>query len=402
MECQARPAAAVVVEQDAAAEVSDASARECESSLKSTADEEEEEEEEGDSGRRAANGNASPEAGPAAAAAAVVERRNSVRLLRPREYSLNDAEDPEQTLFYAAQMGYTSAVSRLCTRYRASISPAALRHALSIAARQGHAALVSILLEAGADPDVADSEGWTPLRASAWGGHASAVQVLLERGALVDASDSEGRTALRAAAWAGHEEVVRALLNAGARVDGEDKQGRTPLIAAAYMGHADIVAALLDAGAQPDHVDCEGRTALSVAVLSVACRVTEQAARRSRRPRTVSTGQRMMKRRPSKVDSENPGASPMANDSAGAADANLRGPVPPSESSAPGTLSGTLDGDDYEAVETVTILLEYGASVNHQDKEGMTPLLVAAFEGHRYGSHLFFSTAVTLFVLNGL
>lgn len=324
-------------------------------------------------------------------AAALLERRNSVRLLR-HAHSLNEAEDPEQSLFYAAQMGYTSAVTKLCNRYRTSISPAALRHALSIAARQGHASLVSILLEAGADPDVADSEGWTPLRASAWGGHASTVQVLLERGAQVDASDSEGRTALRAAAWAGHEEVVRALLNAGAQVDGEDRQGRTPLIAAAYMGHADIVAALLDAGAQPDHVDCEGRTALSVAVLSVACRTQSHNnppsganggnSVRRRRPRVL------LKRRPSKINSDD-ALDPTGHD--------LRDTSsPPTEVSAAsiysdsgitgtltGTMTGTLDGEDNEAVETVTILLEYGASVNHQDKEGMTPLLVAAFEGHR-------------------
>lgn len=310
---------------------------------------------------------------------AVLERRNSVRCLRQREHSLNEADDPEQSLFYAAQMGYTSAVAKLCNRYRSSISPAALRHALSIAARQGHASLVSTLLEAGADPDVADSEGWTPLRASAWGGHASTVQVLLERGAQVDASDSEGRTALRAAAWAGHEEVVRALLNAGASVDGEDRQGRTPLIAAAYMGHADIVAALLDAGAQPDHIDCEGRTALSVAVLSVACRTQPNnhaptGSVRKRRPRVL------LKRRPSKIDSED------VQDSRETSPPELVPTLPDASlnGTLSGTLSGTLDGEDNEAVETVTILLEYGASVNHQDKEGMTPLLVAAFEGHRY------------------
>lgn len=34
-------------------------------------------------------------------------------------------------------------------------------------------------------------------------------------------------------------------------------------------------------------------------------------------------------------------------------------------------------------MQVVTILLERGATVDHQDKDGMTPLLVAAFEGHR-------------------
>ena len=300
------------------------------------------------------------------ATTSAVERRNSIRYtIRPREHSLNETDDPEQSLFYAAQMGYNSAVTKLCQRYKSAISAAALRHALSISSRLGHANLVSTLLEAGADADAADSEGWTPLRASAWGGHVSVVEVLLSRGAQVDASDAEGRTALRAAAWAGHQEVVRSLLNRGAKVDGQDLQARTPLIAAAYMGHADIVMALLDAGAKPDHVDCEGRTALSVAVLSVACR-TDAPARRNRRRRTP----RVSKRRPSQ-NAESVDAEPTEIPTGGGGGGG-------------GTLTGTLDGEDNEAVETVTILLEHGADVNHADKEGMTPLLVAAFEGHRY------------------
>lgn len=35
-------------------------------------------------------------------------------------------------------------------------------------------------------------------------------------------------------------------------------------------------------------------------------------------------------------------------------------------------------------MQVVNILLERGADVDHEDKEGMTPLLVASFEGHRY------------------
>lgn len=46
-------------------------------------------------------------------------------------------------------------------------------------------------------------------------------------------------------------------------------------------------------------------------------------------------------------------------------------------------LPAAVNDDEAESVETVSILLEYGATVDHQDKEGMTPLLVAAFEGHR-------------------
>lgn len=37
----------------------------------------------------------------------------------------------------------------------------------------------------------------------------------------------------------------------------------------------------------------------------------------------------------------------------------------------------------FTFLKVVNILLERGAAVDHQDKDGMTPLLVAAFEGHR-------------------
>jgi ankyrin repeat domain-containing protein 50 len=248
-----------------------------------------------------------------------------------------------------------TAVKKLTTRYRPLLDDGAMCQALSMAARQGHASLVTLLLDAGADPHSADAEGWTPLRAAAWGGHNDTVEILLKRGAQVDACDAEGRTALRAAAWAGHEEVVKTLLASGAGVDGQDRQGRTPLIAAAYMGHADIVAALLDAGAEPDHADCEGRTALSVAVLNVTCRSANQSeapVNRSRRNRSASTGSVRTRRRPS---------APRADQ----------------------LQSHPADEEEGDAVETISILLEYGATVDHQDKEGMTPLLVAAFEGHR-------------------
>lgn len=43
--------------------------------------------------------------------------------------------------------------------------------ALHVAARMGQAQVVKVLLEAGANADQADVDGWTPLRAAAWGGH---------------------------------------------------------------------------------------------------------------------------------------------------------------------------------------------------------------------------------------
>lgn len=42
---------------------------------------------------------------------------------------------------------------------------------LNLAARHGHGDVVAVLLAAGATPDHADCDGWTALRAAAWGGH---------------------------------------------------------------------------------------------------------------------------------------------------------------------------------------------------------------------------------------
>lgn len=42
---------------------------------------------------------------------------------------------------------------------------------LNLAARHGYADVVRVLLAAGASADHADCDGWTALRAAAWGGH---------------------------------------------------------------------------------------------------------------------------------------------------------------------------------------------------------------------------------------
>lgn len=42
---------------------------------------------------------------------------------------------------------------------------------LNLAARHGYTDVVRVLLAAGASADHADCDGWTALRAAAWGGH---------------------------------------------------------------------------------------------------------------------------------------------------------------------------------------------------------------------------------------
>jgi ankyrin repeat domain-containing protein 50 len=63
--------------------------------------------------------------------------------------------------------------------------------------------VIELLLEADADPELADKAGRTPLWAAAAAGHASAVRALLFWGCCVDTIDQDGRTVLSVAAAQG-------------------------------------------------------------------------------------------------------------------------------------------------------------------------------------------------------
>ncbi|KAH0608757.1 uncharacterized protein H6S33_001891 [Morchella sextelata] len=136
---------------------------------------------------------------------------------------------------------------------------------LAVAARNGHEKAVRALLEKGAAVDCLDGNGLTPLSYAANWGHEKVVRALLEKGAAVDFLDGAGRTPLSYAAERGHEKVVRALLEKGAAVDCLDGNGLTPLSYAAVWGNEKVVRALLEKGAAVDCLDGAGRTPLSYA-----------------------------------------------------------------------------------------------------------------------------------------
>jgi ankyrin repeat protein len=69
---------------------------------------------------------------------------------------------------------------------------------LYIAAQNGHAAVVSVLIAAGADVNKARASGGTPLYIAAQRGHAGVVDLLIAAGANVNATRKNG-TALNIA-----------------------------------------------------------------------------------------------------------------------------------------------------------------------------------------------------------
>lgn len=126
--------------------------------------------------------------------------------------------------------------------------------------------MVELLLIEGSEVDVRDNvTGKTALIKAAYGGHFKVVNLLLEAEADPDAVDSQGYGALAFAASFGHREVLASLLEHDADPDVADLFGITPLIHAAARGDFLSVRLLLEAGATATREDVEGKSALDYA-----------------------------------------------------------------------------------------------------------------------------------------
>jgi ankyrin repeat protein len=138
--------------------------------------------------------------------------------------------------------------------------------ALAHAAVEGDIATVRTLVADGADVNVRDSGGNTPLFEAALFGHPDTVEALLAAGAEVDPRDIRGDTPLLRASQYGYTPIVRLLLAAGADVNAQNGADWTPLMQAAYGGYAETVQTLLDAGASLSATNMFQKTALDLAL----------------------------------------------------------------------------------------------------------------------------------------
>jgi len=175
---------------------------------------------------------------------------------------------------------------------------------LHAAAAAGNVAEVERLIAAGANRELRDGNGRTPLHVAAYRKQYDAARVLMKRGANPNALDAQrydvvtiaavaedvpmlkvaleggtsaknvtspyDGTALIAAAHLGHDEVVRVLIAAGAPLDHVNNLGWTALIEAIVLGnggkrHVETLRALVVAGANPNLADGRGTTPLALA-----------------------------------------------------------------------------------------------------------------------------------------
>lgn len=112
------------------------------------------------------------------------------------------------------------------------------------AAKQGHG-MAEALAQDGWALDLPDNTSRAPLHWAASNGHADAVQHLIDAGADVNIKDVDGWTPLHFSALNNKTDCARRLLDAGCRHDHDEGSGQTPLHVAAEYGAVDVVRLML-------------------------------------------------------------------------------------------------------------------------------------------------------------
>ena len=189
-------------------------------------------------------------AGGRLALVAVGGDADAVHAKLDRGADANEVYNGGTALHWAAQQGHAEVVTVLLQRGARPDEPHAVTGStpLHIAAQEGKQAVVAALLERGASCDARNGAGHTPLHRAAQQGQLAALQALLPRvaaagAAALDAQDSQGKTSLFNSCWKGHALCVRALLEVGADAS-VAANGLTPLQAAERGGHSEAVAVL--------------------------------------------------------------------------------------------------------------------------------------------------------------
>lgn len=128
---------------------------------------------------------------------------------------------------------------------------------LQMAARVGDADLCRSLIDMGAPvKNFGSNWQWGPLLDAAWHGHAEVCELLIQAGADPNIRDSNGMTAIHRACeknGRGFPHLIPELVRLGVNIDARNKFGETALhhACARVDGH-DLVVTLLNAGANPN------------------------------------------------------------------------------------------------------------------------------------------------------
>ena len=231
--------------------------------------------------------------------AAMKGDRDTVRLLLQQKVEVNAAQGDGATALHWAVYRDDLEMARMLVQAGADLRKKTRIDGMTplfMAAMNGNAAMLDLLLKAGGDPNAASSLGTTPLMLAAASGRPEAVKALLDHKADVNAKDvANEQTALTFAAAKNRAAVIRVLAEHGADLDATSKVNKLPsnkkdgdnalrsglgsdptemggftaLHFAARQGHLDAARALVEAGANVNLPSASDRdSALTIATIN--------------------------------------------------------------------------------------------------------------------------------------
>lgn len=157
---------------------------------------------------------------------------------------------------------------------------------LDLAASKGNQKIVAILLRKGADANMPDDYGTTPLHLAIKYRKYGVAKLLIAHGVNIEAKDQLKRGALNyATRQADAIEITQLLLEKGADIEAEDEEGRRALHWASFENNLAEVQLLLEKGASVGSEDIDRRTALDLAVYKVNVQITRSLLEKGAIPR---------------------------------------------------------------------------------------------------------------------
>lgn len=182
---------------------------------------------------------------------------DAVKKLLAAGARIDQPDRTRQTPLEAASSWNRTEITSLLLASSATVNPGAL----AIAALNGNADQVRMLLARGADPNAGRGNVLSEAtRGCQSRGNGEVVRLLLDGGA--DPKIHGDYTALHRASGLCEPEIVRLLLQRGADPNARDVSGNTPLVSAAVFGRLEAVRLLIAAGADVNLRDNDGKSVL--------------------------------------------------------------------------------------------------------------------------------------------
>ena len=105
---------------------------------------------------------------------------------------------------------------------------------------------VNLLLDHGADANIAEADACTPLHLAVMKGNQNLVKLFLEKNALVNTQNANGNSPLHTAVSNGFFDITQLLVKKGSNVNLQNKEGRTPLFLGVANKHEQLIKLLIE------------------------------------------------------------------------------------------------------------------------------------------------------------